>query len=549
MPFAWDVAIVARRALVLACGATVTGQQVWLADALQLHLQWLSKPSPPAPGGGKVHQHVALFVLATVLEDVTARNLAVHRLGEQLTLDYDEQGVHADGAVGYQLQYCMWWRDAMARLELEGITPPAAARRLELTPQFLAHATSPLGRFARIGDTDGGDPRSAEHPLTQFVTSGGEDGERPGTAAAVYDAGYAFVRSGWGDERQYRDEAFVTAIWGPQNRTHGHLDGGSVTFASEGVQWIDDTGRYSSGTESLRAYVSGREGHNVIALPGRSYRKNTEVALIGQADTDLYVDLTFHDSGYEGVSITRRVIFLKARRQLLVLDFVEAAHEVPVEQLWHCGRGVSARRVGAGFVLRHGDRSHYVSVLQGRCSADIQRGSTEPMAGWTSIGNRQAAAIDRLSVRTVGSQIFLATHVGSRIEGLHDLLAPCLSPQTLHLPVSQMVPAPLLHISRPSRHHYPADATGVGVTVHHEKAGLLTASVSGGGPFWAFYLFHVDGDVERSPYSRRSSRSFSLKHLHGSLLRVYSRDDTGAITTRTIPLTDYLQPHNEKTAS
>lgn len=544
---AWDGPAVVRRALALACGATVTGQQPWLAEALARHVQRLAEPLRSAPGGGRVNQHAALFVLGTVLEDQPTRDLAVHRLAEQLVLDYDEQGVHRDGAVSYQLQHCLWWHEALIRLDLEGVPRPAGAQRVALAPRFLAHATSPLGRFARIGDTDGGHPGHVDHPLTRFAASGGREGQRPGTGTAIYDAGYGFVRSGWGETAPFGEETYVTVTWGRQDKPHGHRDGGSVTVAAEGVQWIDDTGRYGYDDSPLRRYVLGRSGHNAVVLPGRSYRSATDVSVVAHEDTDDWFDLVLQDPGYQDASITRRIIYLKARRQLLVLDAVEADEDVAVEQQWHCGRGVAARRAGTGFSLQRDGHTHHVTVLHGGHRTEIRRGRTEPVAGWTSTGWQQATPVDQLVVGAHGRTALLAAQIGPREEAFLDLLGPRLTRESLRTPVPELVPAPLLRTGRRRREQHPADAGGLAVTLDVEDSGLLTVDVHGGGPLWAFYLLHPDGSIERSPYSRRPARSLRLKNTAGALLRVYSRADTGAVTTRTIPLSP--DPPDERTTS
>lgn len=534
---AWSGATAARRALVLACGATVTGDQRWLADALAVHLDWLAEAPRSLAEAEGVNQHAALFVLGAVLDDPRAQDLAVSRLAAQLVADYDEQGVNKDGAVVYHLHNYVWWREVLQRLQLEGIPQPEAAVRLRLAPRFLAHATSPLGRFARIGDTDGGNPGRIDHPWTRFAGTGGKDGTAPDSTAAVFDAGYAFVRSGWGEDRPYHRETYVALTWGRQDKVHGHADGGSLSYAADGVQWFDDSGKSRSDHSPLRSYVVGREGHNAIVIPHREYSRDTTVELLRHEDTDDWVDLVVHDPSYRGVSIVRRVVYLKARRQVLVLDAVEADEELVIQQQWHCGRGVTARRHGAGFDLRHDGLDHRLTVLDSARSTEIRRGCPVPMAGRTSAGRGESVPVDQLVVGTRARAGMLAVQLGPRDEAVQDLIGPHLAVQTVHTPVPDLVPPPLLRTGRRSRQHHEADTTGLAVTLEIEEGGLLTAVVTGGGPLWAFYLLHPDGSVERSPYGRRSSRSFYSGELEGVLLRVYSRDSAGAITARSVPLT------------
>ena len=407
------------RAMELCHGLTVVGEQKWLVDSLWDHVDWLTEASHLKRGNHGFHQHVGLFVLGAVLEDQSVLDLAVERLTAQFEAAYDEQGVNEEGAVSYHLQNYVWWNDALTRLDLEGIPRPQLASRLELAPSFLAHATSPLGTFARIGDTDGSDPRRVDHPWTQFVVSKGEAGARPDSTTAVYDAGYAFMRSGWGEERPFREETYVTATWGRQDKVHGHRDGSSVTFASKGVQWIDDSGKYYYGKSPMRTYVVGRGGHNAIVIPGDTYRKDTEVDLLGLEETDDYAELAFSDAGYKDVSIIRRLIYLKHFACLYVMDKVTASRPVTVEQRWHTGREVQTVQHDRTVTMRHGDREAALVPLQ-ECEVSIHIGETGPMKGWTSTGWRKKAPVAVVSHTKTGEELHLVTAVGSCPESAMD---------------------------------------------------------------------------------------------------------------------------------
>jgi len=522
------------RAMELCHGLTVVGEQEWLLSSLHDHVAWLSEPSHLKRGNHGFHQHVGLFVLGVVLEDPEVTELALERLFDQLAAAYDEQGANEEGSLGYHLQNYEWWNDALRRLDLEGIPRPELSHRLDQAPQLLAHATSPLGRFARIGDTDGGNPRRINHPLTRFVVTQGREGTKPDTTTAVYDAGYAFLRSGWGEDRPYQNETFVTAVWGRQDKAHGHRDGGSVTFAADGVQWIDDSGKYYYGKSPMRDYVVGRESHNVVVVPGRTYRRDTEVSLLGRTETGDYVNLIFGDPGYDDVGILRRLIYLKARRQLLVLDSVETPESTVVEQRWNCGRGVEAQRLRTGFILRREKKSIHVSTLNGG-PTEVRRGEKNPLAGWTSTGWRRASPVDQLAVTGQGPSCFFPTLIGPWDEAAVDVLGSRMTPDALHGRVEDVLPSALL-----ARDHtvsvveHAQDNTGMAVTVSRTDRGLVRVVVRGGGPLYAFYLFRSDGAIERTPYNRRASRTFYADDSASCRIRVFSRDDAQTIMVRTV---------------
>lgn len=528
---AWNGATVTRRALVLACGATVTGDQGWLADALTVHLEWLAEASRPMPEAERVNQHAALFVLGAVLDDRRARDLAVSRLAAQLAADYDEQGVNKDGAIAHHLHSFVWWSEALQRLELEGVSLPDVAERLELASRFLAHATSPLGQFARIGDTEGGDPVQVDHPWARFVSTAGQAGGMPDASTAVYDAGYAFVRSGWGEERPYHRETYASLTWGRQDKLHGHLDGGSVTYATDGVQWIDDAGRYSYDKSSMRSYVVGRESHNTVVVLGKQYRKNTEVRLLAREVTDEYVDLTLHDLGYEDVRILRRVLFLRNRRLLLVLDQVDSAEPVTAEQRWHAGAGVSAAHIRGGFRLFKNDVMTDISVLGTEAQGHTARGQTNPVLGWMSTGWRRRVAADSLMVRQTGRHNRFTTVVGSDPTAAEVFAQSGALNQPIDAPPNGLVPRSLLTAMDRDPRERKAQAVELSGSVWVQQPDVVVVSASGPGEFFAFSL--LSGRHERTTpvYGRRHFASFVVNDPHRCRVKIYNRDHEGAVST------------------
>lgn len=410
------------RAMELCHGLTVAGEQDWLIASLHDHVAWLSEPSHLKRGNHGFHQHVGLFVLGVVLEEQAVTELAVERLTAQLEAAYDEQGANEEGAIGYHLQNYVWWNDALKRLDMEGIAHPEAARRLDLAPRLLAHATSPLNKFARIGDTDGSNPRKVDNPFTRFVVTEGKEGSKPESTTAIYDAGYAFLRSGWGETRPYREETFITATWGRQDKVHGHRDGGSVTYASNGVQWIDDTGKYYYGKSPMRTYVLSREGHNAVVIPGRTYRKNTDVVLLDRQETGDYIDLTFNDPGYNGVTITRRLCYLRPIDQLLVQDRLQTSADVSASQNWHAGLDVEVRPSTSTARLGHEHKASFITDMSGRSELFLVRGSTDPCLGWMSTGWRKKRETTVAGLRQTGHLLQWDTLIGPWHQPARDIL-------------------------------------------------------------------------------------------------------------------------------
>src|SRR5699024_5881305 len=210
--------------------------------------------------------------------------LAVRRFDQLLDQAYDDQGVNAEGAIAYHHNNFLWYERVLRRLDLEGVPRPPAAARHALAPEEIAHATRPDGSFAPIGDTDGGSPRAIRSPYTRYVSSGGADGEPPADLLRIYDRGYLFARSGWGEtEKNFEEETFFSVSFGRSDRVHGHPDGGSLTVSADTVNWIVDPGKFQYGRSIERRHMLSRFSHSLVSIDGRQPEKRATVALVRES--------------------------------------------------------------------------------------------------------------------------------------------------------------------------------------------------------------------------------------------------------------------------
>lgn len=514
------------RALELCHGLCVVGEQDWLIRSIEQHRDWLADPAHIKAGNHGLHQTVGLFVTSAVLEDRTAMDLAVTRLGERLRLAWDAQGVNEEGSLAYHRMNHNWWQDTMARLDLEGVARPEGAERLDLAPVEMAHATSPLGRLARIGDTNGASISDVDHPYAQYVTSNGARGSHPEETTAVYERGYAYVRSGWGEDRPFSEETYLTAVFGAQDKVHGHRDGGSITYCSQGTQWLHDQGRFYYGKDPMQRYVVSRESHSLIVLPGRTPRSSADVSLVRQDETDACVDLLFSDPSYDDVQITRRVIYLKHWDLTVVLDHVESEAAVQIEQRWHCGAGVSATALSLGFSLEHEDRAFHVAALTSNGRRDVRRGQKDPLVGWTATGWRRSAPVDVATVHDEGSDIVVGALLGTWSPAAVDLLRARLQEvDDLTGALTDIVPAALLRTPWAGARSAAPAATGQPLSARALVIGPETLKVIADGPgrYFGFDLYDGGQLVQRGPWLTRREQSFELTGVGTPRLRVRNR--------------------------
>lgn len=376
----------------------------WLEATIRDHADFMSDPQNLGKANHAMHQHEALFVCGRILQDEVLTQRAVDRLGGLIEQEYDEQGVNREGAVAYHYNNYVWWERALQRLDVEGVARPPAASRHARAPEEIAHSTRPDGTFVAIGDTDGGTPRTMSSPVTDYVMSRGAEGEAPPDLVKVYDAGYVFARSGWGEtERTLDEETFFSVSFGRADRVHGHPDGGSITYSAGTVNWVVDPGKFQYGHSLPRKHFLSRAAHSLVTIEGKTPRKDAEVRLVRRVETDRSLDLTFEDDSFAGVVLTRRVIYSTGAEYLVVVDHVRSKDECVATQRWQLGPDVDATVGRHSVALEAGGRTALLRLAGTPAQVTTVRGQETPFDGWVSTGWKKKAEATAVLVSKTGT--------------------------------------------------------------------------------------------------------------------------------------------------
>jgi len=386
----------------------------WLEQSIRDHAEHLADPANLGHSNHAMHQHEALFVCGRTLGDEHLTELAATRFDQLLAEQYDEQGVNAEGAIAYHYNNYLWYERVLRRFDAEGFDRPAAAARHARAPEEIAHATRPDGTFVGIGDTDGGTPKAVGSPLTDYVSTAGSDGEAPSDLLKIYDQGYLFARSGWGEtERNYDEETFFSVSFGRSDRVHGHPDGGSLTFSADTVNWIVDPGKYQYGRSVERKHVLSRASHSLVSLDGLQPKKSATVSLLRESVTERAYDLLFADDSFEGIDLTRRVIYSVNGDYLVVIDHVRSPREVTARQRWQLGPGVDATISRHRVELTCGEHTAMLAYAGTTTGLDQITGSQKPFDGWVATGWKQKAPATAVTATKSGTSFRFITVIAA----------------------------------------------------------------------------------------------------------------------------------------
>lgn len=382
----------------------------WLEQAIRTHAAHLADPANMGNANHALHQQESLFVCGRVLGDESLWQLALDRMGALLREQYDEQGVNAEGAIAYHHNNYLWWERTLRRMDVEQIPRPDGADRHLHAPEEIAHATRPDGTYVTIGDTDHMTPKVLGTPLTEYTASQGAEGTAPAETVAVYDAGYVFARSGWGDEnRPYADHTYYSLRFGPSRRVHGHADGTSVTYSADRVNWVVDPGKFDYSSSVPRKHVTSRAAHSVLSFEGRKPQKDATVALVRQKITPTHHDVVLTDDSFARITLTRRVVYSVYGEYLVVIDEAASPRTMNAQQRWQLGPDVTAQVHDGRVELTAGEHRAGLWFCEPSVEIDAVRGQEDPFDGWVATGWKKKAAATAVTARASGKSLRFVT--------------------------------------------------------------------------------------------------------------------------------------------
>jgi Heparinase II/III-like protein/Heparinase II/III N-terminus len=383
--FSWNDHATAWRAVVLVCAAELLPREPWLEQAVLLHGRTLADPAfYVRHGNHALNQSVGLLEVGCRVGRRDWMDLAATRLDGLVRESVDDEGVTNEQSVFYELYNWANYDRARQRLAACEVPEPASLARIDRMPEFLAHATLPNGEYAMLGATPQRKAMSIPGTIAEYAASQGVSGPRPTSRFAIFEAGFAFGRSGWGEERPFGEEVAWSARFGPGLQWHGHADGLSVTLYGHGSRLLEDAGVFTYNNDPWQRYALGRAAHNVVTVDGLAYNAGKPTVPLAHSTSATIDHLVLRNRGVAGVDHIRRIVFSPRLGYMLVEDRLTADVPRTFRQLWHLvadGDPV----IEDGVVRTRRDHGNVAIVqLLPTSTPRIVVGRTDPVQGWFS---------------------------------------------------------------------------------------------------------------------------------------------------------------------
>ena len=332
--YVWGGHAVAIRAASLSALSEIFPEDEWLHEAIEHHGKWLLEHFDGYWNHG-LSQALALMVVGDRLSNESMLTTGAERAKACLEVMIDEEGAINEQAPEYANYIERLRQTAVDALELFG-APGADALRAKKEPleEFIAHSMTPGGTFVEVGDSMPRRPEFVRGGAVEFALSNGATGvEIP--RVKVYDAGYVFGRSGFGQLRAQNMESFYSLRFGPAREIHGHFDHLSLTFWDRGRNVIVDAGHPGYARGKMRDYAQSRQAHNVLMVRGKEHIPDAASRLVSHQVEETWSAFDLEDTAWEGLKWNRSACFADCG-PFAVADSLEPTSKVEyAEQRWN----------------------------------------------------------------------------------------------------------------------------------------------------------------------------------------------------------------------
>jgi hypothetical protein len=359
----------------------------WLDNTLLDHARFLQQHYSGDWNHG-TDESIALFGVGCTLDRGDLKQVAADRLTNAIKTSIDPQGSTNEQSTGYaQFNYALWGR-AGDVLRKCGVDPGTTidARRRELA-KWLALATNSLGNLPQIGDSEVDKTNPIPGTALEYAGTAGKQGIRPNQRVGIFDAGYIFGRTGWGETRPFAQESTYSIRFGPARIRHGHDDHTSITYTSHGRDILIDGGHAGYKDDDWRTWAKSEFAHNelTVASTGDDHPVTQLVKSSIASSAEFY---ELHDTLGSEIARTRDVLVLKDPDLMVVLDRGSSDSSQQYETLWHLpsDQKVVVNGNRSAVARKPGDAVKttllQIPYQQETTPIQVVTGQTGPIQGW-----------------------------------------------------------------------------------------------------------------------------------------------------------------------
>lgn len=255
---------------------------------------------------------------------------------------YNEDMSFTEAGPAYAQWCAQLFGDCTRMAEINGRPmKPEFKEKLRGAARYAMESFYPDGYDTNIGDSNYANQMNSFKLLADYLddealkayVSGGKEGN-PGYLSRYYaDGNVALMRNSWSP-----DEAVYVNFSNSPNDGHAHPDSNQLLMYAYGKPLIVDSGRYSySSYNGIYASLRTAAAHNTLEAVGNTLANHSGAAhpFVYHESNDEFEFYSSEQTGYEGISHTRNVLFVKDG-YVIVTDYaVGSDKKQKYRQNWH----------------------------------------------------------------------------------------------------------------------------------------------------------------------------------------------------------------------
>jgi hypothetical protein len=333
---AWEGHAAGLRATTLVALSELVHEE-WLAAAIEEHTTHLaSEENFDGHWNHGLVQTMALVAGALRLDDEKTVEIARVRMLNTLREMIDPQGAINEQATAYARYIEILLRTVISIFKDNSFDDVKELKSmLSGIRLFMTHSLEPSGQFVQLGDSYPDGPDAFMDTELELAVTHGRNGHEPRDRVKVYDRGYVFGRSGWGESRPYSQESFYSLRFGPGRIIHGHNDHMSITWYDKCRHFIVDSGHSGYAPGPMRNYLRSPAAHNILEIVGQRHDWSAETILTHQSVGESASFFSLSDDAFGGIPRSRSILAIDSG-PVVVLDRASSpGASRHFRQLWH----------------------------------------------------------------------------------------------------------------------------------------------------------------------------------------------------------------------
>lgn len=416
-PYSWYDMSTGIRVKIVAAALEAVGPEEWLELLLYKHGLYLSDDKfQDRKGNHTLHAMIGLLISAGYFSRQDWISRAVSKISSLFDECVDSEGVDYEGALQYQINNFRWYSEASQHITLVTGTEPSFRHKLNMMPEFLAHATNTTGLYLQYGESDS---MRASNPLQnlylEWAGSQGIKGQKPVDVYRTYRSGYTFGRSGW-NSHDFSNGIFYSLRHGPSysDTPHGQRDSGAITLSRGKSEYIFESGRYRYDSSRESSYLNSADAHSTILEANTEASDGVDTTIIKSISIN-EMDWTIISKILPSSSIwARSVLHLRNEKSLLIVDDLIGGTDEPLTQHWQLATDSVFAYEGHRVEVTSPSRDHAINfdiLASGEYGISTACGQADPLLGWRSTKHGEIFPSQLLKVKHFGREIRVATLV------------------------------------------------------------------------------------------------------------------------------------------